>query len=71
MDIPSSEQPPGRGANVTAENADGIAAAEVCEPAVEELPMRPVNSWLPMQRIRCMDDPEILQRVLEGLLNLI
>ena len=56
---------------MTAENADGIAAAEVCEPAVEELPMRPVNSWLPMQRIRCMDDPEILQRVLEGLLNLI
>ncbi len=56
---------------MTAENADGVAAAEVCEPAVDQLPTRPVNSCVPMQRIRCMDDPEILQRVLEGLLNLI
>ncbi|HXZ64151.1 MAG TPA: hypothetical protein VEH05_05415 [Streptosporangiaceae bacterium] len=56
---------------MTAENADGGAAAEVCEPAVDELPTRPVNNCVAMQRIRCMDDPEILQRVLDGLLNLI
>ncbi|MGH3300770.1 MAG: hypothetical protein ACRDOK_03625 [Streptosporangiaceae bacterium] len=56
---------------MTAETADGTGAAEGPEPATGDLPMRPVNLRLAVQRIRCMDDPEILERVLEGLVKLI
>jgi hypothetical protein len=52
------------------ENADVARAAEQPEPAPGDLPMRQANRCLPVERIRCMDDPEILERVLEGLLNL-
>lgn len=58
------------GVGLTAENADGAGADEDRESAASNLPLRPVGYRLRRQRVRCMDDPEILQRVLEGLVNL-
>jgi hypothetical protein len=55
---------------VTAEIADGAGDADATEPAGGDLPTRPARC-LPLQRIRRMDDPEILERVLEGLVRLI
>ena len=74
----SPGQPPSDGLDVIVENLDGAidenadvaSAAEQPEPAPGDLPMRQASRCLPVQRIRCMDDPEILERVLEGLLNL-
>lgn len=55
---------------MNAENASGAGATEGC-PAPGDLPMRSASHRLPVRRIRCMDDPEILERVLEGLVKLI
>jgi hypothetical protein len=47
---------------------------EDCDPAtdadLEDLPARPVSACRVMHKIRRMDDPEILERVLAGLLSL-
>jgi hypothetical protein len=36
----------------------------------QDLPARPVSNRQLVRKIRSMDDPEVLQRVLAGLLNL-
>ncbi len=53
-----------------AEDFGGASGAEGCESGCAELPKRPASDRPRVYRIRCMDDPEILERVLEGLLNL-
>jgi hypothetical protein len=53
---------------VTAENTDG--AAEESQPSPCCLPPRRLSKRHRMKPIRCMDDPEILERVLQGLVNL-
>jgi hypothetical protein len=54
-----------------AELTDRAAAAVWREAALGGLPLRPVSNRLVGRRIRCMDDPEILERVLEGLVKLV
>jgi hypothetical protein len=67
--VSPSLSPPADEGDVTAENIEGAGGADEGEPP-RRLPPRPVSDRLPVQRIRRMDDPEILQRVLEGLINL-
>lgn len=50
--------------------AAGAVTAQQHEPALGGLPSRRGGRSVPRRRIQCMDDPEILARVLEGLLNL-
>lgn len=57
-------------AAVSAGRADRDASAERPESALRELPVRPVGHGCFVSRIRLQDDPEILERVLEGLINL-
>jgi hypothetical protein len=64
------ESEPGDAADVTADKADGEPAASGPGRTPGDLPLRPVSDHQPRQRIRRMDDPEILERVLEGLVNL-
>ena len=53
-------------------DADGQATG--LDPRLEaedaDLPRRPVSDSPPVRRLRRMDDPEVLERVLAGLLNL-
>jgi hypothetical protein len=64
------------GAAVSAEaagaagTADRAAGSEWPECAPGDLPLRPVSPRCSEPRIRRMDDPEILERVLEGLIRL-
>jgi hypothetical protein len=67
--IPPGQAPPSSGTDVTAEDADSAGAA-MMEPELVDLPTRTVRHHLPLQRLRFMDDPEILERVLQGLINL-
>lgn len=53
-----------------AENADGVASAERPEATLRDLPLRPAGHRCCVPGIRCLDDPEILERVLEGLIKL-
>ncbi len=69
MDKPETEPPPSRPAEPPAERADGTAA-DGGGPASDDLPLRTVTGRERAHRIRYVDDPEILERVLEGLLNL-
>jgi hypothetical protein len=66
--------PPGQSPlrDEAAQAAEGAFRASVGGPqsAPGYLPLRPVNNRPSGRRIRCMDDPEILERVLEGLVNL-
>jgi hypothetical protein len=55
---------------VNAENADDAATLSL-KLAPRDLPLRQVSHRQPVRRIRSMDDPEMLQRVLEGLVGLI
>jgi hypothetical protein len=52
----------------------GIPAASVSDEregaCAEDLPSRPIPGRQLARKIRRLDDPEILQRVLAGLLNL-
>jgi hypothetical protein len=67
----SSNRPQaGDEAAMAAESADRAASAEWAERALRDLPQRPVSHRCSVPRIRRMDDPEILERVLEGLINL-
>ncbi len=68
--IPPGQSPLGDEAAGPAENADRAASAEWPASALGDLPLRPVSYRFSVPRIRCMDDPEILERVLAGLLNL-
>jgi hypothetical protein len=54
-----------------AESADHAASAGWPEFALRDLPLRPVGHRYSVRQIRRLDDPEILQRVLEGLINLV
>jgi hypothetical protein len=67
----SSGQSPQR--DEAAQAAESAFRASVERPycALGDLPLRAVNTRPSGQRLRCMDDPEILERVLEGLMNLI
>jgi hypothetical protein len=38
--------------------------------SAQDLPTRPISNRQLVRKIRSMDDPEVLQRVLAGLLNL-
>lgn len=67
--IPPGQAPPSSGTDVNAESA-GSAGAAMMEPEFADLPTRTVRHHLPLQRLRFMDDPEILERVLQGLINL-
>jgi hypothetical protein len=51
------------------DRAAGTGASED-QPADPELPMRLATAPEQVRKIRCMDDPEILERVLAGLLDL-
>jgi hypothetical protein len=53
-----------------AQSADHAATAEWPEFALRDLPLRPVGHRCSVPQIRRMADPEILERVLEGLINL-
>jgi hypothetical protein len=53
-----------------AESADRAASAEWSESALRDLPVRPVRHRCSVPRIRGLDDPEVLERVLEGLIKL-
>jgi hypothetical protein len=64
VEIAAAEWPDG-----AAQQAEGADTGE-CRPACDDLPRRLVTGRVGVQRIRCLDDPEILERVLEGLLNL-
>ena len=68
--IPAGPSSLGHGAAVSAESADRDASAERPESALRDLPVRPVGHRCFVPRIRLLDDPEILERVLEGLINL-
>lgn len=57
-------------AAVCAGSVDRDASAEWPESALRALPVRPVGHRCFLPRIRPLDDPEILERVLEGLINL-
>jgi hypothetical protein len=50
--------------------AAGPSAGEDQQVADQELPMRLATVPQQVRKIRCMDDPEILERVLAGLLDL-
>jgi hypothetical protein len=71
MSISPGQPPPGSGVDLAAEKADEAGGADGPDAALGELPLRHVSHCVPVQRIRCMNDPEILERVLEGLVNLI
>jgi hypothetical protein len=71
MAIPPGRSPLDDEAAGAAVLTDPAAAAVWPESALGGLPLRPVSNRLVGQRIRCMDDPEILERVLEGLVKLI
>jgi hypothetical protein len=58
------------GTDVNAGNAEDAATVSL-ELGPRDLPLRQVSYRQPARRIRCMDDPEILRRVLEGLVGLI
>jgi len=81
VDISSGAPEPAAGANVLAVSsgcADPISCdartADVSDTTkgagAQDLPPRPVPDRQLVRKIRSMDDPEILQRVLAGLLNL-
>lgn len=66
MDSPTAEQVPSNAADLS-----GIGVSDGHEGAgTEELPTRPAPVRQLARKIRRLDDPEILQRVLAGLLNL-
>ena len=66
MDSSTAEHAPSGARDVSAtEVGDELARA-----SEQELPARPTLDRQPARRIRRLDDPEILQRVLAGLLNL-
>jgi hypothetical protein len=67
--MPPDLSSPGHESDRAAVSGDRAASAEWCESAVGDLPLRPVSHRCSV-RIRRMDDPEILARVLEGLINL-
>jgi hypothetical protein len=69
VDKPEAESPPSRLAKVAAELGNGTGTGG-CEPACDDLPLRTATDRVRGHRIRYLDDPEILERVLEGLLNL-
>lgn len=59
------------------EEIDGASPPSTCDRVTGEiaardgaLPLRPVPDFLVYRRVRYMDDPEILERVLAGLLEL-
>lgn len=61
----------GGSADPASGDAAGAAVAGAVDGAgAEKLPARPVPAGRPARRIRRLDDPEILQRVLAGLINL-
>jgi hypothetical protein len=82
----SSVPLPGRAANVLGVSsgcADSLGADSLSSAAVgamisdaangasaQDLPTRPISNRQLVRKIRSMDDPEVLQRVLAGLLNL-
>ncbi len=68
--MPPDQSPLGYEAAAAAAKADRAESAGRPESAIADLPLRPVGHCLSMPRIQCMDDPEILERVLEGLINL-
>jgi hypothetical protein len=68
--IPPGRSSLGHEAAVSAESAARAASAEWPESARRDLPLRPVGHRCLVPRIRILDDPEILERVLEGLINL-
>jgi hypothetical protein len=51
-------------------DADGEPAIMASTEDAATLPARPVSQCRALQKIRRMDDPEILERVLAGLLSL-
>jgi hypothetical protein len=85
VDIPSSLPLPARDANVLAVSSgcDPLSTDPLSTDAVgalvsdatngasaPDLPTRPISDRQLIRKIRSMDDPEVLQRVLAGLLNL-
>jgi hypothetical protein len=70
--IPPGQSPPGDEAALAAAGADraGRSESEWPECALGDLPLRPVSPHCSEPRIRRMDDLEILERVLEGLIKL-
>jgi hypothetical protein len=70
MRMPPDQSRLGHEGAEAAESADRAASAEWAEQALRDLPQRPVSHRCSVPRIRRMDDPEILERVLEGLINL-
>jgi hypothetical protein len=65
VDSSTAEQAPSGAGDLS-----GIEVSDDCEGAANELPTRPVPGGQLARKIRRLDDPEILQRVLAGLLNL-
>jgi hypothetical protein len=70
VEVPPGPSSPADEAAVSAESANRAASAEWPESALRALPLRPVGHRCFVPRIRILDDPEILERVLEGLINL-
>jgi hypothetical protein len=55
---------------VSSDACDAMASDTTNGESAEDLPTRPIPERQLMRKIRHLDDPEILQRVLAGLLNL-
>jgi hypothetical protein len=66
----ADQSPVGPEAAWAAGRADRDASVKWPEPTLRGLPTRPVGHRCSVPRIRRLDDPEILERVLEGLINL-
>jgi hypothetical protein len=64
VDTAAEESP-----DLAVQHSGGDETSE-CGPACDDLPRRPVTDRVDLHRIRWLNDPEILERVLEGLLNL-
>jgi len=69
--MPPGLSSPGDESAGPAESSDQAASVGWAESAPRDLPLRPVGHRRSVRQIRHLDDPEILERVLEGLINLV
>lgn len=70
VEMPAGQSPLSDENAAPTESASRAGFAEWPRFSPRDLPIRPVGHRCSTPRIRPMDDPEILERVLEGLINL-